>query len=179
MRVALLVLVLGLGVAGAQSIKGWEIYSWRSGDAVAFALLPGTNRNKTLAEIQKTPLALAEVKKQLGALKKGEEVFWSVGSWPALDLPSSDPKDPRRQVADEIGRLGLKLSIVPVPENVGTITMASDKAIEMRLRSLPPGPIAETVVHYKPGDAKYKETIDHVGGLVMGESKYVPPWPSR
>ena len=170
MKVGLLLLVLAVGAAHAQSMKGWEIYSWPGG----FALLPGTNRNKTLTEIKKTPLTLDELKRRLGALKKGEEVFWSVGSWPVLDLPTSDPKDPRAQVVAEISRLGVKLTIVPVPDNVGIITMASDKSLEMRLR----GEGAETLLRYKPGDAKYKETLDHVRGLTPGEAKYVPPWPS-
>jgi hypothetical protein len=183
MRV-LLVLVLLAGAIHAESsssMKGWEIYSWRMGDGVSFALLPGTNRTKRAAEIKKSPLTFAQVKKQLAKLKTGEEVFWSVGDAPTsnqFDLPPGDATDERRQVAVEIQRLGLKLTILPLPQTIGTITMAHDKSIELRLRSLPPGPIAETLLRYKPGDAEYKEMIDHVGGLAPGETKLVPPWPS-
>jgi hypothetical protein len=148
---------------------------------VSFAVLPGTNRIKSAAEIKKSPLTFAQVKKQLAKLKKGEEVFWSVGDAPTsnqFDLPPGDATDARRQVAVEIQHLELKLTILPLPQTIGTIAMAHDKSIELRLRSLPPGPIAETLLRYKPGDAKYKQMIDHVGGLAPGETKLVPPWPS-
>ena len=91
--------------------------------------------------------------------------------------PKPAPGDPRREVVKTIEKLGLKLSITPVPPNVGTITMADDHGIVLHLRSLPPRPIAETMVSYKPSDAKYKEMIDHVGGLAPGETKMLPPWP--
>jgi hypothetical protein len=188
------VLALTLADVRADSMKGWELYSWPemacsaslqvhsapNADSVCFALLPGTNRRKTVAEIKKTPLKLADIKHKLASLKRGEEVFWTLGDVTTsnqFDLPSSVPTDVRRKVVQEIDRLGLKLTIVPPPPNVGTLTMFADRSIELRLRSLPPGPIAETLVRYKPGDAKYKESIDHVGGLAPGETKMLPPWP--
>jgi hypothetical protein len=193
-KLTVLVLALAIGSAQADSMKGWEIYSWPdvacsatpqvhsaiNPDSVCFALLPGTNRLKTAPEIKKTPLKLADIKQKLASLKRGEEVFWTVGDVTTsnqFDEPSASPVDARRRVVQEIDRLGLKLTIVPPPPNVGTITMFADRSIELRLRSLPPGPIAETLVRYKPGDAKYKESIDHVGGLAPGETKMLPPWP--
>ena len=192
MRLALAMLVLIVGSAAAEtSMKGWEIYSWPDKacaadskhpgpDAVCFALLPGTNRMKSAPEIKKAPLSLAELVKRLGTLTKGEELFWTVGDTPTsnqFDQPTTSPTDPRRKVVDTAAKLELKLSITPVPPNVGTITMAADGSIELHLRSLPPGPIAETVVRYKPGDAKYKDMIAHVGGLAVGDTKMLPPWP--
>lgn len=175
-------------------MKGWEIYSWfdtgcsarpqvnsaPNPDSVCFALLPGTNRLKTAPEIKKTPLKRAEFEQKLAALAKGTELFWTVGDVTTshqFDQPKPTPGDPRREVVKTIERLGLTLSITPVPPNVGTITMAADRGIVLHLRSLPPGPIAETVASYKPTDAKYKEMIDHVGGLAPGETKMLPPWP--
>jgi len=185
---------LTIGSARADSMKGWELYSWQdmacsaspqvhsaiNPDSVCFALLPGTNRLKTAAEIKKAPLKLADIKQKLASLKRGEEVFWTLGEVTTsnqFDQPSSSPIDVRRKLVQEIDKLGLKLTIVPPPPNVGTITMFADRSIELKMRSLPPGPIAEALFRYKPGDAKYKESIDHVGGLKPGETKMLPPWP--
>jgi hypothetical protein len=112
-------------------------------------------------------------------MAKGTELFWTVGDVTTsnqFDQPGKAIGDPRRDVVTTIESLGLKVSITPVPPNVGTITMAADRSIALRLRSLPPGPIAETTASYKPGDATYKEMIDHVGGLAPGETKMLPPW---
>jgi len=157
-KLSLAVLALAGCVAAAETtpMKGWEIYSWADKrcaadpkhpgpEAVCFALLPGTNRAKTAVEIKKAPLKLAELERQLNALKKGEDVFWSVGETATsnqFDLPSQDTADPRARVVKDLARLGCKLSIMPRPANVGTITMAADGSIDVRLRSLPPGPVA-------------------------------------
>ena len=193
-KVTVLAFVLTLGVGHADSMKGWELYSWLdascsasprvhaaiSADSVCFALLPGTSRMKAAPEIKKARVKLAELEQKLAALERAEQVFWTLGDVTTsnqFDQPSSAPNDVRRSVVEEIGRLGLKLTIVPPPPNVGMIRMFADRTIELRLRSLPPGPIAETLVRYKPGDASYKESIDHVGGLSPNETKMLPPWP--
>jgi hypothetical protein len=195
-RLALLALVLGTGVARADpsSMKGWEVYSGfdltcsakpqlhsaPNADSVCFALLPGTNRLKTAPEVKKAPLRRAEFEHELAALPKGAELSWTVGDVTTsfqFDQPSSRPDDPRGELVKQIARLGLKLAIVPVPPNVGTITMAADGKIDLVLRTLPPGPVGETLLHYAPTDAKYKQMIDHVGGLKPGETKLLPPWP--
>jgi len=191
---AIVAITVGIARADRTSMKGWEVYSWSDracaagskhevtgAETVCFALLPGTNRMKGAAEIKKTPLKLAEIERKLEALDKGEEVFWTVGDTPTsnqFDQPTKDASDPRQQLVHTIGRLGLKLSITPRPPDVGTISMAADRTIELRLRSRPPGPIAETLLRYRPGDARYREMIGHVGGLSPGETKLVPPWPA-
>jgi hypothetical protein len=196
-RLVLIGVLLVAGAAGAapaQSMKGWELYSWfdlacsakpqlqsaPNPDSVCYALLPGTNRLKTAPEIKKAPLKRADLEAKLAGLAKGDELFWTVGDVTTsnqFDQPSARSDDPRHELLTVIQRLGLKLAITPVPPNVGTITMAADGTLTLILRSLPPGPIAETVLQYKPGDAKYKETLDHVGGLKPGETKMLPPWP--
>jgi len=61
-------------------------------------------------------------------------------------------------------------------ESIGVATMAPDGAITLRIRSLPPGPIAEGTLRYAPGDPRYDEIKRHLGGIMPGESKPVRPW---
>lgn len=37
----------------------------------------------------------------------------------------------------------------------------------------------DALIMYKPDDPKYKETLEHLGGLKIGEEKPVPPWPEK
>jgi len=60
--------------------------------------------------------------------------------------------------------------------SIGVATMAADGTITMRVRSLPPGPIAEGTFVYAPGHPQYDAILKHLGGLAPGESKPVPPW---
>ena len=173
-KLVLAIALMTMTAHADTSMKGWELYSWTCDKSVCYALLPGTNRLKTAPEIKKAPLDEAKLKARLGQLKRGEDVFATVG-----DVTTSHQflTPPPKQVVDEIARLGLKLTVVPVPPNVGTITMKPDRSIVLMLRSLPPGPIAETMQTYKPADKQYKEMLDHVGGLAVGETKMLPPWP--
>ena len=120
--------VLGPSSANAeQAMKGWELYSWfdmacsttpqlhsaPNPDSVCFALLPGTNREKTTEEIKKTPLAWAALEKQLGTLAKGDEVFWRAPRHPFDHPVAGRPTtDPRTRVAGVAKRFDLKLTIV-------------------------------------------------------------------
>jgi hypothetical protein len=61
-------------------------------------------------------------------------------------------------------------------ESIGVAHMEQDGTITLRMRSLPPGPIAEGTLTYKPGDPKYEEIKKHLGGIAPGETKSVPPW---
>jgi hypothetical protein len=60
--------------------------------------------------------------------------------------------------------------------SIGAATMEANGVITLRIRSLPPGPIAEGVFRYAPGDPQYAEIIRHLGGIAPGETKPVPPW---
>src|SRR5450631_422438 len=60
--------------------------------------------------------------------------------------------------------------------SIGVATMTEDGVITLRLRSLPPGPIAEGTMSYKPGDPQYEEIKKHIGGIAPGETKPVRPW---
>jgi len=61
-----------------KAFKGIELYSWKnSDDEWIFALVPGTNRNKTEAEVKEHPISGSEeLAKDFFQLAEGEEVFW-------------------------------------------------------------------------------------------------------
>ena len=61
-------------------------------------------------------------------------------------------------------------------ESIGGATMTPDGVITLQIRSMPPGPIAEGLIRYAPGDAKYEEIEQHLGGISPGETKPVRPW---
>ena len=63
--------------AERTAFKGMELYSWQSeAGEWQFAILVGTNRNKTLEEVQAAPLDLHNVKETIGRLPAGESLFW-------------------------------------------------------------------------------------------------------
>lgn len=75
------------------SMKGWELYSWSVDGVWSYSLLVGTNRNKTLDEVQDPITRLADVaalKKQLARLAKGELVFWVMRDIAGLSLPPEE-----------------------------------------------------------------------------------------
>lgn len=80
------------------AFKGMELYSWHGQDGNwHYAILLGTNRNKTLKEIQAKPLDLQGVKMAIAQLPVGESLFWQrfvfdedTGQMLYLNLPSVD-----------------------------------------------------------------------------------------
>lgn len=60
----------------------------------------------------------------------------------------------------------------PRPKTIGQVKMQDDKTIVLDLYE--PAHLQTT---YPPSHPEYKKVLDHVGGLVPGETKLVPPWP--
>jgi hypothetical protein len=80
----------------AESMKGYELYSWQEGDQWKFSLLIGTNREKTLDEIKAADVVLTGVDALTSTLEKipaGQYITWS--SREALSFP---PEEVRNQV---------------------------------------------------------------------------------
>ena len=79
--------------AGQTAFKGMELYSWQNESGEwQYSILEGTNRNKTLDEIQSTPLDLQGVKVEIAQMAVGESLFWmnnvyDAGSSQAVNLP--------------------------------------------------------------------------------------------
>jgi hypothetical protein len=72
--------------------------------------------------------------------------------------------DPSKKTADE-------------PKSIGVATMAEDGTITLMLRAEGPGGIrGDALLTYKKSDPGYADILKHLGGLRVGEEKYVPPW---
>lgn len=64
---------------GQGSMKGFELYSWQEGDEWVYSVLIGTNREKTVQEIQAQSArleGLADLRAVLESLPPGEVVTW-------------------------------------------------------------------------------------------------------
>src|SRR2546423_9594364 len=73
-----------------HSMKGYELYSWKSRGEWYFSLLIGTNRLKTFSEISSPKMrvrGVRELKESLNRLAGGEELTWSTGLVPRTVLP--------------------------------------------------------------------------------------------
>jgi hypothetical protein len=103
-RSVLFAILLGLLVSGcgnaaqpaatplAESMKGYELYSWQEGSQWNFSLLVGTNREKTPSEIKSADAILPGMDALRSTLEKipaGQYVTWSLKedlSFPPDDL---------------------------------------------------------------------------------------------
>ena len=58
-----------------KSVKGWELYVWKGGGDTHYALLAGTNRLKSAAEIEKAAVdKLDRIEKDLAGLPAKQDV---------------------------------------------------------------------------------------------------------
>jgi hypothetical protein len=120
--VAACALLYGLTTVGCQradatvaespggSMKGYELYSWQAEGEWRFSLLIGTNREKTLDEIQDPAITRGGVdalRTGLAALPTAQAVTWRAGE--RLEFP---PDEIIRQVEQICAEAGLELQIV-------------------------------------------------------------------
>lgn len=74
-----------------HSMKGYELYSWQTQKGWYFSLVVGTNRLKKYAEVTSPKVRIngvAALKRKLGELPRGEEVFWSSKGLRKMSLPA-------------------------------------------------------------------------------------------
>jgi hypothetical protein len=87
-----------------ESMKGYELYSWQDGNQWNFALLIGTNREKTLDEIKAAETTLRGVDALTAALAQmpaGQYVTWS--SRETLSFPPDDIIEQVKQTCEDKG----------------------------------------------------------------------------
>lgn len=61
-----------------KSMKGFDLYAWKKDGNIFFTLLPGTNRNKTTAEIYDTTKAvegLNAIENKIAQIDSGQYIF--------------------------------------------------------------------------------------------------------
>ncbi|SRR6266511_2510611 len=93
----------------AESMKGYELYSWQEDGQWKFSVLIGTNREKSLDEIKSADVVLTGVDALTSTLEKipaGQYITWS--SRETLSFP---PDDIRSQVEQVCKARGLILNI--------------------------------------------------------------------
>ena len=80
---------------------------------------------------------------------------------------------------------GRTMSDIPLPggspsasgaPSIGVATMEPDLTIVLRLRAVSPGALGEALLRYPPDHPQYGEIKAHLGGLMPGGSKPVPPF---
>jgi hypothetical protein len=83
----------------------------------------------------------------------------------------------------EIGKRGVESSTAGGGNGkkpAGTATMKEDGTIRLVYRTEGAAGLgASVVIEYKPNDEEYQKILDQVGGLKVGETKSVPPWPDK
>ena len=92
-----------------ESMKGYELYSWKDGSQWRFSILVGTNREKTLDEIKSADVAISgvdELKSTLEQIPSGQYITWSTRE--TLSFP---PEDILKQVEQTCNDKGLILNI--------------------------------------------------------------------
>jgi len=62
-------------------------------------------------------------------------------------------------------------------DSIGMATMSKDGTIHLFLRAEGPGGIhGDALLTYEKSDPEYQDVMKHIGGIMVGEEKPVPPW---
>ncbi|HXD10803.1 MAG TPA: diacylglycerol kinase family protein [Anaerolineales bacterium] len=91
--------------AEQTAFKGMELYAWQNkSGGWQYAILEGTNHNKTLAEVQEAPLDLQGVKMAIGQMAVGEALFWMNNAYDSsVNQTLSLPLPPKAIMDDIMG----------------------------------------------------------------------------
>lgn len=65
----------------------------------------------------------------------------------------------------------------PLPDSIGTAELLEDGSYMLRLRAVRGTMVGEGYRRVPPSDPHYDEIKRHIGPIVPGEVKLVPPWP--
>ena len=89
--------------AEQTAFKGLELYSWQDENGTwQYSILEGTNRNKTLEEVQAIPLDLQGAKAAIAKMAVGESLFWMNRVQDAASGQMSQLLFPPDEVVDEL-----------------------------------------------------------------------------
>jgi hypothetical protein len=62
------------------------------------------------------------------------------------------------------------------PVIIGDATMADDGTIVVNMRRTADGMNVSGIIKYRVNDPNYRDVLDHLGGMLPGETKLVPAW---
>ena len=88
----------------AESMKGYELYSWQEGGQWKFSILVGTNREKSLEEIKSANTIFSGVDALTAALQnipEGQYITWS--SKETLSFPPEEIIEQVQKICEEQG----------------------------------------------------------------------------
>jgi len=112
-----------------RSMKGYELYSWKSGSVWRFTLITGTNRLKTVAEITSSESLLEgdwvkitvegvpDLQSVLKRLPSGTKVSWHGARHPGVDSSTSKvalripPGRVVKEIQSHCAELGIQLDV--------------------------------------------------------------------
>ena len=111
------------GQSPQQSMKGYELYSWKVKGRWHYSVLAGTNRAKGYDEITSNDterIGIEALKSELKNIPKGEEVFWRSAAHPGIKKPLGKGAPilelPSRKRINRIkaycSKLGIRLKLV-------------------------------------------------------------------
>ncbi|MCI0694779.1 hypothetical protein L0337_22580 [candidate division KSB1 bacterium] len=111
----------------------------------------------------------------LAVLSNGPSVGAAVVTAGAHKLFSDEVSENREGIVESKTREGDKGK-----KSTGIATMKEDGTIRLVYKTEGAAGLgASVVIEYKPQDEDYQKILDQVGGLKVGESKAVPPWPEK
>jgi hypothetical protein len=118
----MLVASVSYGQRGQAPLKGYQLFTWKEKGHWHYSLLPGTNRERTYAEITAPPAVIvgtSNFESELKRLPKGTQVLWQSDAPAGIKAPGSGGamsfKHPSRKRIERIksvcDKLGIKLSL--------------------------------------------------------------------
>ena len=121
--IVLLTAFTAYGQNSEQSMKGYELYSWKVKGRWHYSIHAGTNRAKSYEEITSSGaerIGIEALKDELKKLPKGEEVFWRSAAHPGVKKPLTKgspilelPSRKRiKYVRAYCSKLGIRLKLV-------------------------------------------------------------------
>ena len=121
--IVLLTSFAAYGQNSKQSMKGYELYSWKVKGRWHYSIHAGTNRAKSYDEITSSGterIGIEAIKDELKKIPKGEEVFWRSAAHPGIEKPRAKGSPilelPSRKRIKEIraycNKLSIKLKLV-------------------------------------------------------------------
>lgn len=98
-----------------------------------------------------------------------------VGLWSCKSTSTVERGAQELQVRDST--IGKAAPDTVSSESIGVAQMISDGTVVLDLRAIAGGGQGEARMVYPPSHPRYREIVEHLGGLKPGETKPVPPWP--